>query len=103
MDPFRMAFGSAGLVGLTEVCTKGYAMLTNARSVASPTEGIKMQHQDGDLSVLLQPDSRKYVLIVEVLAKIVDCFRKIHELDSTYKANRSTVEFSVVPGGPGKL
>ncbi|KAL7271330.1 hypothetical protein RUND412_005923 [Rhizina undulata] len=126
-DPFSIACGVAGFVGLIpvliDICTKGYGMLTTARNVGEDWGDLEwrreivearfkdwvkeMQLQDDGLSPLFGPDNEKYTLVVKTLAKIVECFRQIDEFKSTYelnqpsaKANQSTAASSMLYANP---
>ncbi|KAL7275547.1 hypothetical protein RUND412_001506 [Rhizina undulata] len=107
MDPFSLACGVAGFVGLIppliDVCTRGYDILSTAQNVGEDWGDLewrrkveeerfsdwrkKMQLQNGGLFAVLEPESRKYLLVVETLAKILQCFRKIEECRATYNYN----------------
>ncbi|KAL7274813.1 hypothetical protein RUND412_002267 [Rhizina undulata] len=104
MDPFSLACGVAGFVGLIppliNLCTNGYGMLSAAQNVGEDWGDLewrrkveeerfsdwkaKVQLQEGGLFAGLEPGSRKYLLVVETLVKILQCFRKIEECRSEY-------------------
>ncbi|KAL7272029.1 hypothetical protein RUND412_005187 [Rhizina undulata] len=101
MDPQFIASGTAGVVRviplLLDVCVKGYGMLASAQNggedwgeLQSRCEAMagkfvdwkkQMQLPNRGLAVL-EPGSKQCILIVESLAHIVECFRKIDEFNS---------------------
>ncbi|KAL7276061.1 hypothetical protein RUND412_000977 [Rhizina undulata] len=111
VEPIGLALGVVGVIApLIDICTKGYAMLTDARSVGEDwgdlqlrrkIEAVRftdwtreMKFQD-NISARLQPnDSGKYLVVVEILAKIVERFREIDEFMSTYELKQSKAESS---------
>ncbi|KAL7271065.1 hypothetical protein RUND412_006204 [Rhizina undulata] len=104
-DPSSTASGAPGLPGLipvlVDVCTKGYGLLATARNVSESRDwedlqwrrGVeegrfaewkrRMKFYDGDISTFITPHTRRYVPVVEVLAKIVNCFHELDEFEST--------------------
>ncbi|KAL7276091.1 hypothetical protein RUND412_000939 [Rhizina undulata] len=105
MDPFSLACGVAGFVGLIPplitVCTQGYGMLSAAHNVGKDWKDLewrrkiletrfndwkhRVQFQDGGLAASLKADHKKSILVEETLAKIVECFRNIDKLQSKYR------------------
>ncbi|KAL7267903.1 hypothetical protein RUND412_009495 [Rhizina undulata] len=105
----------AGIIEpLIYACTKGYAMLSDARNVEDLgnlqmrrnvanqkftvwTERIQLQ-SDGICNAL-GPASGKYVLVVEILAKIAECFRKFDDEFMSTSKSKQTIAASSSPSG----
>ncbi|KAL7269006.1 hypothetical protein RUND412_008348 [Rhizina undulata] len=121
MDPFSIACGVAGFVGLIppliDVCTKGYGMLSSAKNVGKEWRElewrrkveeerftdwkIKMQLQADGFFATLEPESTKYLLVVETLAEIVECFCKIKECRREIPSSHSTFDSALLYTEPG--
>ncbi|KAL7270107.1 hypothetical protein RUND412_007200 [Rhizina undulata] len=88
-----------------DICNKGYGMLTDAWTAGEDWGDLqlrrkiakqrfadwneKMQSQGGGLSAFLGPDSERHVLVVEILAKIVECFHKMEKFKPAYESSTS--------------
>ncbi|KAL7271321.1 hypothetical protein RUND412_005929 [Rhizina undulata] len=114
MDPFSIATGVFGVImPLAQACTTAYAMYTAARNAGEDWEYLdyrrrlteeqfndwkrKMELQSNGLSEFLGPESNKYLLVLEILVKIAQCFQGINEFNSTHETNQPRVGSSELP------
>ncbi|KAL7269160.1 hypothetical protein RUND412_008190 [Rhizina undulata] len=107
MAAFSLATNIAALISLIPplltVCTEGYALLSTPQNIGEDWTNLVWQRKieqkrfaDWEERIQLQDDrrsdflgkacdgSKKYLLFVETLAKIVECFRLIDEYRVTY-------------------
>ncbi|KAL7275054.1 hypothetical protein RUND412_002020 [Rhizina undulata] len=101
------------IIPLVQAGIKGYEILEDVQNFGEYWEDLHLRYnfeavrytdwtkamklQDGDLSVFLEPHSQKCAVVVEILARIVKCFRKIDEFQSTYEPKQLMMQPSNLP------